>query len=217
MPCPTDAPCAEPVGHGILRPMDIQILPLEGRYVRLEPITPALRDELRGAIDCDPESWEIMSTNGCGEGFEDWWGALQGETQRGERIGFAIRRLSDGKVVGTSSYLNIRRLHKGLEVGSTFLHPDARSGPINPESKRLLLAHAFEAAGAIRVEFMVDVRNARSQAAVEKLGADKDGVLRNHKITWTGHVRDTAVFSITDADWPGVKQRLDYRLTESFV
>ncbi|MBC7668709.1 MAG: GNAT family N-acetyltransferase, partial [Gemmatimonadaceae bacterium] len=69
----------------------------------------------------------------------------------------------------------------------------------------------------IRVEFMIDVRNSRSQAAVEKLGADKDGVLRNHKITWTGHVRDTAVFSITDADWPGVKQRLDYRLQESFV
>ncbi len=172
--------------------MNIESLPLEGRYVRLEPITPALRDALRGAIDCDPASWEIMSTNGCGEGFEDWWGALQGETQRGERIGFAIRRLSDGKVVGTSSYLNIRKLHKGLEVGSTFLHPDARSGPVNPESKRLLLANAFNA-GAIRVEFLVDVRNGRSQAAVEKLGAHKDGVLRNHKITWTGHVRDTVM------------------------
>ena len=190
---------------------------LAGRHVRLEPIVPELRDELRAAIDCDPESWEIMSTNGCGEGFEDWWGALQGETERGERIGFAIRRLSDKTVVGTSSYLNIRRLHKGLEVGSTFLHPDARSGPINPESKRLMLGHAFDTAGAIRVEFMVDVRNARSQAAVEKLGASKDGVLRSHKITWTGHVRDTAVFSITDYDWPAIRERLDYRLTEQFV
>lgn len=196
--------------------MNIEIRPLEGRFVRLEPITPALRDELRAAIDCDPESWEIMSVNGCGEGFEDWWGALQGETQRGERIGFAIRRLSDGKVVGTSSYLNIRKLHKGLEVGATFLHPEARSGPVNPESKRLLLAHAF-GAGAIRVEFMIDLRNVRSQAAVEKLGASKEGVLRNHKITWTGHVRDTAVFSITDYDWPAIRERLAYRLTESFV
>lgn len=196
--------------------MNIEIRPLEGRFVRLEPITPALRDELRTAIDCDPESWEIMSVNGCGEGFEDWWGALQGETQRGERIGFAIRRLSDGKVVGTSSYLNIRKLHKGLEVGATFLHPEARSGPVNPESKRLLLAHAF-GAGAIRVEFMIDLRNVRSQAAVEKLGASKEGVLRNHKITWTGHVRDTAVFSITDYDWPAIRERLAYRLTESFV
>ncbi len=208
--------CARPPGGVILPPMNIQIRPLEGRYVRLEPITPELRAELKGAIDCDPASWEIMSTNGCGEGFADWWGALKGETERGERIGFAIRRLSDNKVVGTSSYLNIRKLHKGLEVGSTFLHPDARSGPINPESKLLMLGHAFDA-GAIRVEFMIDVRNGRSQAAVEKLGADKDGVLRNHKITWTGHVRDTAVFSITDADWPGVKQRLDFRLQEAFV
>jgi RimJ/RimL family protein N-acetyltransferase len=208
--------CGAGAGDGKMSIMNILSLPLDGRYVRLEPITPALRNELRAAIDCDPASWEIMSTNGCGEGFEDWWGALQGETQRGERIGFAIRRLSDGKVVGTSSYLNIRRLHKGLEIGSTFLHPDARSGPVNAESKRLMLAHAFDA-GAIRVEFMIDVRNARSQAAVTKLGADKDGVLRNHKITWTGHVRDTAVFSITDADWPGVKQRLDFRLLESFV
>ncbi|MEH0196922.1 GNAT family protein [Caulobacter sp. CCNWLY153] len=196
--------------------MNLTIKPLEGRYVRLEPITPDLRDELRGAIDCDPSSWEIMSVNGCGEGFEDWWGALLGESDRGERVGFAIRRKSDGKIVGTSSYLNIRRLHKGLEIGSTFLHPDARSGPVNPESKRLLLGHAFDA-GVIRVEFMIDVRNARSQAAVEKLGASKEGVLRSHKITWTGHVRDTAVFSITDFDWPGVKQRLEFRLSEDFV
>jgi len=196
--------------------MNLTIKPLEGRYVRLEPITPDLRDELRGAIDCDPASWEIMSVNGCGEGFDDWWGALLGESDRGERVGFAIRRKSDGKIVGTSSYLNIRRLHKGLEIGSTFLHPDARSGPVNPESKRLLLGHAFDA-GVIRVEFMIDVRNARSQAAVEKLGASKEGVLRSHKITWTGHVRDTAVFSITDFDWPGVKQRLEFRLSEDFV
>jgi len=189
---------------------------LQGRYVRLEPITVDHRDELKAAIDCDPASWEIMSVNGCGEGFEDFWGALQGETDRGERVGFAIRRLSDGQVLGTSSYLNIRRLHGGLEIGSTFLNPEARSGPVNPESKRLMLAHAF-AAGAIRVEFNVDVRNARSQAAVQKLGASKEGVLRSHKVTWTGHVRDTAVFSITDYDWPAIRERLEFRLSETFV
>jgi RimJ/RimL family protein N-acetyltransferase len=79
-----------------------------------------------------------------------------------------------------------------------------------------MLAHAFEA-GAIRVEFVVDVRNARSQAAVEKLGATREGVLRNHKITWTGYVRDSAIFSITDYEWPAVRQRLDFRLSEDFV
>jgi N-acetyltransferase len=196
--------------------MNLEFLPLEGAHVRLEPVTPEHRDQLRAAVDCDPETWEIMSVNGCGEGFEDWWGALVGETQRGERMGFVIRRTEDERVVGTSSYLNIRRAHAGLEIGATFIHPDARSGPVNPESKRLMLEHAFEA-GAVRVEFMIDVRNARSQAAVQKLGATHEGVLRNHKITWTGHVRDTAVFSITDYDWPGVRQRLDFRLTEDFV
>jgi RimJ/RimL family protein N-acetyltransferase len=196
--------------------MNLEFAPLEGRYVRLEPLTAANKEELRAALDCDPESWEIMSVNGCGEGFEDWWGAMRGESQRKTRQAYAIRRLADGKLVGTTSFLNIRTIHAGVEVGATFIAPDARSGPINPESKKLLLGQAFDA-GAVRVEFMIDTRNVRSQAAVEKLGAEKEGVMRKHKITWTGYVRDTAVFSITDTDWPGVEARLDYRLQEDFV
>jgi RimJ/RimL family protein N-acetyltransferase len=189
---------------------------LEGASVRLDPVTAADKEALRAALDCDPEGWEIMSVNGCGEGFDDWWGEMQAQSQRGERMCFLIRRQEDDAVIGTSSYLNIRRLHRGLEIGATFIRPEGRSSPVNPESKRLMLAHAFEA-GASRVEFMIDVRNARSQAAVTKLGATKEGVLRNHKITWTGYVRDTAVFSITDYEWPGVRQRLDFRLSEDFV
>lgn len=189
---------------------------LTGRHVRLEPITPAHKDALRGAIDCDPESWEIMSVNGCGEGFDEWWASTISGAQSGERMAYAIRRLSDERIVGASSFMTIRRAHKGLEIGATFLHPDARSGPVNPESKLLMLTHAFDA-GCIRVEFMIDVRNARSQAAVGKLGAEKEGVMRSHKITWTGHVRDTAVFSITDYDWQAVRERLQYRLEENFV
>jgi RimJ/RimL family protein N-acetyltransferase len=196
--------------------MNLEFVPLEGRYVRLEPLVAANKEELRAALDCDPESWEIMSVNGCGEGFEDWWGAMRGESQRKTRQAYAIRRLADGKLVGTTSFLNIRTIHAGVEVGATFIAPDARSGPINPESKKLLLGQAFDA-GAVRVEFMIDTRNVRSQAAVEKLGAEKEGVMRKHKITWTGYVRDTAVFSITDTDWPGVEARLDYRLQEDFV
>jgi RimJ/RimL family protein N-acetyltransferase len=112
--------------------------------------------------------------------------------------------------------MNIDRANHGLEIGSTFLHPDARSGPVNPEAKRLMLNHAFEN-GAVRVEFRVDIRNARSQSAVLKLGAEKEGVLRANMITWTGHVRDTAVFSIIDSDWPAIQERLDFRLREDFV
>lgn len=196
--------------------MNLKPKTLKGRFVRLEPITPDMREEMRGAVDCDPETWEIMSVNGCGEGFPEWWAATMQGNEDGQQVTFAIRRLSDKKVVGASSYLSIRPLHRGVEIGATFLHPDVRAGPVNPESKRLLLANAFDA-GAIRVEFMIDVRNARSQAAVLKLGAVKEGVLRNHKITWTGHVRDTAVFSITDDGWPAVRDRLDFRLAETFA
>jgi len=203
------------VGASMFGPMNLSFEELEGAHVRLEPLSPAHKETMRAAIDCDPETWEIMSVNGCGEGFEEWWASMLGESLGAkERMAFAIVRTEDNRVVGTSSYLNIRLAHKGVEIGSTFIHPDVRAGPINPESKLLMLQHAF-AAGAVRVEFMIDVRNARSQAAVLKLGAFKEGVLRNHKITWTGHVRDTAVFSIIDSDWPTVEDRLQYRLTEN--
>ena len=186
-------------------------VPLEGRFVRLEPFTPDLREAVREMMDCDTEGWSIMSSNGQDEHFASWWGAAMAEQSGIQRLPYAVRRLSDGAVVGTTSYMTLRPANRGLEIGATFLHPDARSGPVNAESKRLLLEHAF-AAGIVRVEFMVDVRNARSQAAVAKLGAVREGVLRRHKITWTGHIRDTAIFSITDLDWPGVRDGLDARL-----
>ena len=129
----------------------------------------------------------------------------------GSWISFAVRRLSDGRVVGTSSYIDIRKAHQVVEIGATFLHPDVRSSMINPEAKRLMLAHAFDA-GAHRVEILTDLRNQRSQAAIAKLGAVREGVLRRHKVTWTGYVRDTVMFAVTDLDWPGVKDGLDARL-----
>jgi RimJ/RimL family protein N-acetyltransferase len=196
--------------------MNLEHRALEGAWVRLEPVTEAHKETLRAALDCDPESWEIMPLNGCGEGFDDLWGGIVADQAAGSRMAYAVIRKSDDAVVGTTSYLNIQRLHQNMEVGSTFLRPEARSTPINAESKRLLLGHAFDS-GAVRVQFNVDIRNARSQAAVEKLGAFKEGVLRQNKITWTGHLRDTAVFSIVDTDWPGVRERLDFRLTEDFV
>jgi RimJ/RimL family protein N-acetyltransferase len=197
-------------------PMVLEARPLEGAHVRLDLLGPDNREALRSSLNCDPETWEIMSGNGCGDGFDDFWGLLMAEAGRGERIPYAVVVREDGRVVGTTSLLHINRKDHGVEVGTTFIHPDVRSGLVNPESKRLLLGHAFDS-GAIRAEFMVDVRNARSQAAVLKLGAQKEGVLRNHKITWTGHVRDTAVFSIIDSDWPAVRERLDFRLQEDFV
>src|SRR3546814_11930807 len=114
----------------------------------------------------------------------------------GHWLAYAVRDLDSGTVVGTSSFLNIKPERCCVEIGATFLHPSVRSGYVNPDAKKLMLAHAF-ASGARRVELLTDLRNAWSQAAIAKLGAIREGVLRRDRKTWTGHIRDTAVFSIT--------------------
>ena len=184
--------------------MRLEPIVLEGRHVRLEPYAPDLREAVRAALDCDPDAWSLFSYSGLGEHFDGWWTDALAEMAVGTRLPFAVRRLSDGAVVGTTSYLNIRKEHLGCEIGATFYRPDARGGPVNPECKRLLLANAF-GAGAIRVELVTDGRNLRSQAAIAKLGAVREGVFRKHKITWTGFERDSVVFSILADEWPAVR------------
>lgn len=184
---------------------------LVGRFIRLEPYADLLKEPLRQALDVDPEAWSVVATSGQGEHFETWWGGAMDQAAAGRRLSYVVRRLSDGALVGTSAYLNIQPQHRGVEIGASFLRPEARGGPVNPEMKLLMLRHAF-AAGALRVELITDVRNVRSQAAILKLGARAEGVLRRNRITWTGHIRDTAVFSITDLDWPRVEAGLDARI-----
>jgi N-acetyltransferase len=190
--------------------MELGFHPLEGHFVRMEPLMPQHKEEIRAAIDCDPASWSIMLVNPVGAGFEEYWSACCGAPLT-ERLPYAIRRLSDGRMVGTSTYFMASAKHGGVEIGATFLRPDVRATPVNPESKILMLSHAFDS-GAVRVQFKVDQRNERSQAAVAKLGAVKEGVLRRDMRTWTGHIRDTVVFSILDSEWPAVKLRLEQRL-----
>ena len=192
--------------------MNIGFRPLEGRFVRMEPLAPEHKEEVRAAVDCDGASWSIMLVNPVGGGFEEYWAASCGAPLT-ERMPYAIRRLSDGRVVGTSAYFTASAKHGGVEIGATFLSPNVRAGAVNPESKILMLGHAFES-GAVRVQFNVDSRNVRSQAAVAKLGAVKEGVLRRDRRTWTGHIRDTVVFSILDSEWPKVRLGLERRLAE---
>ena len=192
--------------------MDIGFHPIEGRFVRMEPLMPQHKEEIRAAIDCDPASWSIMLVNPVGAGFEEYWSVSLGAPLT-ERLPYAIRRLSDDRVVGMSSYFMASAKHGGVEIGATFLHPDVRAGPVNPETKILMLSHAFDS-GAVRVQFKVDMRNERSQAAVAKLGAVKEGILRRDTRTWTGHIRDTVVFSILDSEWPAVRLRLEQRLAK---
>jgi RimJ/RimL family protein N-acetyltransferase len=191
--------------------MDLRPVPLEGRFVRLLPFAPELKERVRAAVDCDPDAWSLITFTSQGEAFEGAWDKAVAQHARGEMFSYAIERRSDGRVVGRSSYLNIRTADRGVEIGATFLHPDVRGGPVNPEAKLLMLGHAF-ASGAMRVELLTDARNLRSQAAIAKLGAVREGVLRAHKLTWTGHRRDSVLFSIIEEEWPAVRAGLEKRL-----
>ena len=190
--------------------MRLQAIALADGFVRLEPFSPALKDEVRQALDCDPAAWDGMVSAAHGPHFEDWWTSALTAMTAGSRIAWAVRT-PDGRIVGTTSLYEIRPEHRRCELGSTFYRPEARGGPVNPACKRLLLDHAF-AAGAIRVEIITDALNAASLAAIRKLGAREEGVLQKHKITWTGRARDTAVFAILDDDWPQVRLGLERRL-----
>ena len=191
--------------------MNLPPVPLQGRFVRLEPLVEAHREALAAALDCDPETWNIYPVNGQREAFPAFWRSVTDDQAAGLRRAYAVRRLADDEVVGLTCFLALGTSERTVEIGATFLRLDARGGPVNPEMKRLMLAHAFEH-GALRVAFQIDARNLRSQAAVAKLGAVREGVLRRNQRTWTGHVRDTVVFSILDEEWPAVRERLDARL-----
>lgn len=191
--------------------MRLDTVPLENRFVRLEPLTAALEGELRAALDCDGASWDVMVAAAYGPHFDGWWRSALKAMEQGTRIAWAVRRLSDGAVVGTTSLYEIKPDYRRCEIGSTFYRPEARGGAVNPSCKRLLLGHAFDG-GAVRVEILTDAINPGSQAAIRKLGARDEGVLRKHKISFKGRIRDTAQFAVLDDDWPEVRARLDARL-----
>ncbi|MBL8555515.1 MAG: GNAT family N-acetyltransferase [Phenylobacterium sp.] len=183
---------------------------LENRHVRLEPFAEVHKKDLRAACDADPATWnELYPFSMLGEGFDVHWARLLHEAGTGVTIPFAV--VVDGVCRGMTTLMAIDRLHGAVEVGGTYYDPGVRGGAVNPSCKRLLMAHAFDS-GAMRVQYCVDAINARSRAAVLKLGATQEGILRKHRRCWTGRIRDTVVFSITDDEWPAVRDRLDARL-----
>ena len=190
--------------------MKLEYIPLTGTFLRLQPFTPELKAEVRSAVDCDPATWAIMPVNPMGDGFDAYWSAACGAPPD-QRMAYAIRRRSDNRVIGMSTFYTELLSQGGVSIGTSFLHPSVRGGPANPEAKLLMLDHAF-GCGAARVQFKVDTRNLRSQAAVAKLGAVREGVMRRDRLTWTGYIRDTVVFSILDHEWPELKARLRARV-----
>lgn len=184
---------------------------LANAFVTLEPLSEAHREPLRAACAADPEIWEAQySLSLLGEHFDRFWtdkrlkDAASGSAQH-----FAV--MSAGRCVGVTAFLKIDRANAGLEIGLSCYAPEARGGSVNPSAKRLLLGEAFEA-GFGRVQFHVDEINARSRAAVLKLGATFEGIQRWDRIVWTGRRRSTAVYSIIAPEWPAVRAALDQRI-----
>lgn len=195
-------------------PMNLTEAVLENGYVRLEPLSEVHRATLRDACNADREAWKFWLYSMADEHFDPVWDRILKDRAAGSWLPFAV--MANGRCVGISSYIGIEPAHRALEIGNTYYHPDVRGTAVNPATKHLMLRHAFDA-GAGRVQFRVDAINARSCAALAKLGARREGVYRQERIIWTGRVRDTVIFSILSREWPDVEARLLARLTPSQI
>jgi N-acetyltransferase len=185
---------------------------LRGEHVTLEPLAVAHAEGLREAVK-DGELWKLWYTTiSAPEGMNAEIERRLGLQEKGSMLPFAIRRNDTGALCGMTTYMNIDATHKRVEIGSTWYAQSAQRTAINTECKLLLLGHAFERLGCIAVEFRTDWFNKRSQAAIERLGAKRDGVLRNHMVMADGRIRDTVVYSIIQSEWPGVKRNLLHRM-----
>ena len=192
--------------------MELRPAPLEDRFVRLVPFdldrhAPMLRD-MAEKSGVRLATWPFY--NPPGDWITPWTKTIRQRTEAGTLIPFAVT-MPDGRFAGMTAYLNPNRDWRNVEIGMTIYAPEFQGREVNPACKRLLLTNAFDA-GAIRVYFHVDERNARSRRATLKLGAQQEGILRHNRILPDGYLRNTVVFSILKAEWPAVRQGLDARL-----
>ena len=190
---------------------------LEGSIVRLEPIR---RDHAadfwniaKDALD-DIFQWipYRMKTR---EDFQRLVEKAFDEQKRGESVVFATVERGSARVIGSTRYMNIDRINRRVEIGSTWIAPAWQRTAVNTEAKYLMLRHAFEVWKCMRVELKTDALNQRSRNAILRIGAKEEGTLRSHLITWTGRVRDTVYFSILDSEWPETKAKLEAMMLRS--
>lgn len=187
---------------------------LEGSVVRLEPIRgehaevfwEVAKDALDNIFQWIPYR---MKTR---EDFRRLVEKALDERERGESIVFATVERASGRVIGSTRFMNIDRVNRRVEIGSTWIAPAWQRTAVNTEAKYLMLWHAFEVWGCFRVELKTDALNQRSRNAILRIGAKEEGTLRRHVLTWTGRVRDSVYFSILDAEWPELKPRLEQKL-----
>ncbi len=194
--------------------MDIDPVTLEGKYVRLEPLTLEHHGALcRVGLDEDLWRWTAIQIRTPEEMRAYMETALE-EQSRGESLPFATILKSTGEAVGCTRFANIVPAHRRLEIGWTWVARNWQRTPVNTEAKYLMLHHAFETLGAIRVEFKANSLNERSRRAILRIGATEEGTFRNHMIGSTGLIRHSVYFSIIDSEWPAVKTWLEEKLTK---
>ena len=193
-----------------LHPLTVQPVTLTGRHVRLEPLSEAHIPDLAVA-GCDEDIWRYMLYGAIRteDDMRRWVEDILGRQRRGTDLPFAVIHLGSGKAIGGTRYLDIRPEHRGLEIGGTWYAKAHQRTVVNTECKYLLLQHAFEHLGCIRVQFKTDQRNERSQRALERIGAIQEGILRNHMILEDGTIRHSVYYSIIDSEWPTVKAKLE--------
>lgn len=191
----------------------VQRVILQGKYVRLEPMgeehIPGLAE-----IGVGQDFWDFMLYGDMKTeaDMRNWVLDILEREKKGRDLPFVAVHLQSGRVAGATRYLNIMPKDRGLEVGGTWYGPEFQRTAVNTECKYLLLTHAFETLKAIRVQIKTDSLNLRSQKAIERIGAVKEGVLRNHMILPDGRIRHSVFYSIVDSEWAGVKKNLETML-----
>jgi RimJ/RimL family protein N-acetyltransferase len=192
--------------------VQVEPVTLRGSAVILEPLRLAHAAELWPAAD-ERDLWRYMLFDVESQAdLERWIAARLEPAAQGKALPFLLRDAATGQAFGSSSLFEIDVARRSLEIGHTWVGRNHRRTAANTEAKRLLLAHAFEAMGAQRVQLRCDERNLRSAAAIERIGAVREGVIRSMVILRDGHRRNAVVFSILDSEWPAVKERLDAML-----
>jgi N-acetyltransferase len=198
--------------HAKSESMNIRPVILEGKHVRLEPLLADHLDALCAA-GANENTWRYLwFPIDTPENMEKFVSSALEDQASGIALPFATIEKTGGRVIGSTRFLAIDRPHRRVEIGGTWIAPDWQRTAINTEAKYLMLRHAFETWGCIRVELKTDSLNERSRAAIARIGAKEEGVFRNHMITWSGRLRHSVYFSMIQEEWPAAKARLEAML-----
>ena len=189
-----------------------QPIVLDGRHVRLEPLGKEHRADIEAAVAEDPDALRLGALLLVMEGWEPWFAEARDGVAAGTYVTWATVDRSTGRAVGSTRFGDIDLPSERLEIGWTWLAPSHWRTALNTEAKLLQLRYAFEGLGAGRVALKTDARNARSQAAIERIGGVREGTLRRHLRMPDGFIRDSVYFSILADEWPRVRDRLEERL-----